>query len=160
MAENTNPAQFLELNRQMEMAAPADRVWELASDFGGIGQWVAVIATVKIVKGGNNAPGTARHIVIQGGGAIDEELLAWDASQRHYRYRIIESVLPVSEYTADFRVDASGADRCTVTWSGRFKRKDTGPNPGARADDAAARKAIAGVYDGGLAGLKQLAENG
>ena len=158
MAENTHPAQFLELTREMEIAAPAGRVWELASDFAGIGQWVAVIATVDIVKGGNNAPGTQRHIVIQGGGTIDEELLAWDAGQRHYRYRIIKSVLPVSEYTSDFRIAASGADRCTVTWSGRFKRADTGPNPSPRADDAAAQKAIAGVYDGGLAGLKQLAE--
>lgn len=158
MAENTHPAQFFELIREMDIAAPADRVWELASDFGGIDRWVAVIDTVQILEGGNNASGTRRHIVIKGGGTIDEELLAWDANARHYRYRIIESVLPVSEYTSDFRVEANGADRCTVIWSGRFKRADTGPNPSPRADDAAAQKAIAGVYDGGLAGLKQLAE--
>lgn len=159
MTEHTAPAAFLELTRTMDIAAPADRVWRIAGDFGGIGRWVKVIDTVEIIKGGNNAPGTERRITLRGGGTIHEELLAWDAGERRCRYRIVESVLPVSEYTADFHVAARGADACTVTWSGRFKRRDTGPTPGARADDAAAQKAIAGVYDGGLAGLKQAAED-
>ena len=155
MAENHTPAQFLELTRTASIAAPIDKVWKLAADFGGIGNWIAVIDKVDILAGGNNAPGTQRHITLKGGGTIDEELLAWDAATHHYRYRIIESVLPVSEYTSDFEVEADGPNASIITWSGRFKRKDTGANPAHDADDSAAQNAIAGVYDGGIAGLKK-----
>lgn len=141
----------LEVKREMTIAAPAAKVWALAGDFGGLAKWVDVIDTVTITKGGNNAPGTVRHIVIKGGGTIDEELLVMDAAARHFRYRIVAGVLPVSEYVADFRVHESGPNASTISWVGRFKRA-----PGA--DDATAKAAIGGVYDGGLAGLKRAAE--
>lgn len=158
MAHQAGAATLLELTRHMAFAAPAATVWAIAGDFGGIGHWIDVIDTVTLTHGGHNAPGTVRHLTIKGGGTIDEELLAWDAGTRSLRYRIVQGVLPVSDYVSDFRVDADGADRSTVTWTGRFKRKDTGAHPAKGADDAAATAAIAGVYDGGLAGLRRATE--
>jgi mxaD protein len=53
-------------------------------------------------------------------------------------------------------VTASGKGKSTVTWSGSFKRKDTGEKPAADADDATATKTMSGVYEAGLDNLKKM----
>ena len=74
------------------------------------------------------------------------------------RYSILEGVLPVTEYTSTITVAAAGKDRSTVTWSGAFKRKDTGDKPAADANDETATKTMSGVYQAGLDNLKKMLE--
>ena len=45
-----------------------------------------------------------------------------------------------------------------VTWSGKFKRKNVGDNPGDSENDKTAVDTITGVYQSGLDNLKKLAE--
>ena len=71
------------------------------------------------------------------------------------RWPVASGVLPVSDYTATFRVTAVGKDSARVTWSGAFKRKDTGARP---ANDATAIKTISSVYQSGLDNLDKLIE--
>ena len=43
-------------------------------------------------------------------------------------------------------------------WSGRFKRKNVGENPGDKENDKTAVDAMNGVYQSGLENLKKIAE--
>jgi mxaD protein len=65
----------------------------------------------------------------------------------------------VSSYESTIKVDAKGDAASTVTWSGTFKRKDTGATPAAGADDAAATSTMESVYQAGLDNLKKMAES-
>jgi hypothetical protein len=55
-------------------------------------------------------------------------------------------------------VSPAGDDASTVTWSGRFKRKNVGANPADNENDKAAVDTISGVYQGGLDNLKKILE--
>ena len=63
------------------------------------------------------------------------------ASQR----RTVESPLPVANYKAKISVKPSGTGS-TITWVAHFDAKG--------ADDAKASGVIGGIFDGGLAALK------
>jgi mxaD protein len=56
-------------------------------------------------------------------------------------------------------VTSLGADKTLVTWSGRFKRKNTGDSPPDTENDKAAVDTITGVYTGGLDNLKKIVES-
>ena len=89
---------------------------------------------------------------------MDEKPLSFDDAHHRFTHTILDGVLPVSDYTSTFRVTAVGKDSARVTWSGAFKRKDTGAGPAAAANDATAIKTISSVYQSGLDNLKKLIE--
>jgi mxaD protein len=70
----------------------------------------------------------------------------------------VEGVIPVSSYTSHLSVKSAGDNKSTVTWSGKFKRKNVGENPGDSENDKTAVDTITGVYQSGLDNLKKLAE--
>ncbi|PKO51686.1 MAG: SRPBCC family protein, partial [Betaproteobacteria bacterium HGW-Betaproteobacteria-2] len=83
-----------------------------------------------------------------------------DDESMKIRYEIVEGVLPVSDYNAFMTVKAGpGAGESTVQWVGRFYRvyKLNPPIPEGQ-DDETALKAVTGVFDDGLAGLKKTLE--
>ena len=49
----------------------------------------------EIVKGTNNQAGAVRKLTIKDGPSFTEELLAFDEGTHSYRYRIVESPLPI-----------------------------------------------------------------
>jgi len=63
----------------------------------------------------------------------------------------------VSNYTATLQVTAEGG-KSVVEWRGAFYRAFPGNEPPPDKNDEAAVKAVSGVYQRGLANLKQLAE--
>lgn len=138
-------------------AAPAV-VWEKVKNFDGINAWHPAVAKDEIVSGTNNERGAVRLLTLGDGGTIKEKLLGFDARHHRFHYEILEGVLPVSSYTSTVSIKAAGKDRSKVTWSGTFKRKDTGPHPAAGADDAAATKTMGSVYQAGLDNLKKIIE--
>jgi len=146
----------LTVSKTITIDAPAAKVWHAAKDFNGLNTWHPAVATDEIVEGKNNTVGAVRLLTLKGGGTIKEKLLAFDAAGRSFKYAILEGVLPVSDYTSTVIVTAAGKGKSTVTWSGSFKRKDTGDKPAADADDATATKTMSGVYEGGLDNLKKM----
>jgi mxaD protein len=148
----------LHVKKTITIAAPADRVWDASKDFNGLATWHPALASDEIVSGTNNTVGAVRLLTLKGGGTIKEKLLAFDATGHRYRYAILDSVLPVSHYSATFVVTSLGANKTLVTWSGRFKRKDTGDSPSDAESDKAALDAITGVFVGGLGNLKKIVE--
>lgn len=148
----------LDVSRSVTIHATPAAVWAKAKDFGALDTWHPAVAKDEIVAGTDNRPGAERKLTLGNGGTIHEKLLAFDNAHRQFRYAILDGVLPVSHYTSTFRVTAAGKDSTRVTWSGVFKRKDTGAHPADDANDAAATTAIGGVYQSGLDNLKKLLE--
>jgi mxaD protein len=149
----------LHLKKTITIAAPADKVWDASKNFNGLNTWHPALASDEIVSGTNNTVGAVRLLTLKGGGTIKEKLLAFDETGHRFRYAIIESVLPVSHYSSTFVVTSTGTDKTLVTWSGRFKRKNTGDSPSDTENDKAALDAITGVYTSGLDNLKKIVES-
>lgn len=150
----------LTTSKSVSIDAPAAKVWNLAKDFNGLNTWHPALASDEIVEGTNNTVGAVRVLTLKGGGTIKEKLLAYDAKSRSFKYAIVEGVIPVSHYTSTFVVKSAGKGKSTVMWTGHFKRKNVGDNPGDTENDKAAVDAINGVYQGGLDNLKKMAEAG
>lgn len=138
-------------------AAPA-AVWERIRNFDAFNHWHPGVAKVEIVAGAANVVGTERRITLASGGTVTEKLVGFDAKHHRFRLTMLGGTFPVSGYTSVVSIKAAGKNRSKVTWSGRFKRKDIGPNPAAGANDAAATAAIGAFYLGGLDNLKKIIE--
>ena len=148
----------LTTSKTITIDASASKVWQKVMDFNGLNTWHPAVATDEIVEGKNNTVGAVRLLTLKGGGTIKERLLDFNPAARSFKYAIVEGVLPVSDYTATLVVKSAGKDKSSVTWTGHFKRKNTGDNPGANENDKTAVDTISGVYQGGLDNLKKLAE--
>jgi mxaD protein len=148
----------LHVKKTMTIAAPADKVWGASKDFNGLSTWHPALASDELQSGTNNTVGAVRLLTLKGGGTIKEKLLQFDESGHRYRYAIIESVLPVSHYSATFVVTSLGANKTLVTWSAKFKRKNLSDTPPDNENDKTATDTIEGVFKAGLDNLKKIVE--
>jgi mxaD protein len=153
-------APILHVTQTIEINAPAHKVWKTVESFDALNTWHPAVANDEIVEGTNNTVGAVRLLTLKDGGTIKEKLLAFEPKAHKFRYAIVEGVLPVSDYTSTFTVASAGKGKSTVTWSGHFRRKDTGANPADNANDKTATDTITGVYQGGLQNLKKTLEGG
>jgi mxaD protein len=149
-------APVLKVSKTVTIDAAPDAVWAKIKDFNGLNTWHPAVEKDELVSGKNNEVGAVRLLTLKGGGTIKEKLLAYDAAHHSFKYAILEGVLPVSDYTSTVAVTSAGTGKSTVTWSGNFKRKDTGDKPAADADDVTATKTMGGVYQAGLDNLKTM----
>ena len=148
----------LTTSKTVTIDASATQVWHAVRDFGGLNTWHPAVATDEIVEGTDNTVGAVRLLTLKGGGTIKEKLLKFNAPGRSFKYAILEGVLPVSDYTSTLTVRSLGKGKSSVTWSGRFKRKNVGDNPADNENDKTAVDAVGGVYQGGLDNLKKVVE--
>jgi mxaD protein len=153
-------ASWLHVSQSVSVNAPAAKVWKAIKDFNGLNTWHPAVAKDDIVEGTNNSVGAVRLLTLKGGGTIKEKLLAFNGPAHKFRYAILEGVLPVSDYTSSVTVVADGKGKSTVTWTGRFHRKNTGDSPADNENDKTAVDTITGVYRGGLDNLKKSMEGG
>jgi len=131
----------IETSKSVDVAAPPAAVWKTIGDFCGIGQWHPAIEKCAPSTKGDKP---IRTLSLKGGGTIVEEQVSRDDQKMDYTYAIVESPLPVSDYTSTIMVAPSGSGS-KVTWSGSFKAKG--------ADDAKAKEAVDGIYESGLAAI-------
>jgi mxaD protein len=148
----------LAVTKTVTVNAPASQVWAKVKDFNGFNNWHPAIAKDDVVEGDNNKIGAVRLLTLKDGGTIKEKLLAFNANKHTFKYSILEGVLPVSDYTSTITVKSAGKDKSTVTWSGRFKRKNTGAKPGDNENDKTALDTMSAVYQAGLDNLKKISE--
>jgi mxaD protein len=148
----------LKVTKTVEINAPAAKVWAVVKDFDSLNKWHPAFAADKIVKGTNNKPGAVRSLTIKDGPTFTEELLSFDEAKHTYKYRIIESPLPLRDYVSSITLTESGKGTTVVTWVGDFQRKSQADPPAAGEDDKAATDLITGVYEAGLANLKKQVE--
>ncbi len=144
------------MTKSVDIGAPVDKVWDAIKDFDSLNKWHPGFSSDQIVKGENNKVGAVRKLTVKDGPSFTEELLAFDAAAHSYRYRIIESPLPLRDYVSRISVKPNAKGGSHVTWTGSFKRKSTSDTPPEAENDDAALKLINSVYDGGLANLKKM----
>lgn len=145
------------VEKEIVIKADPAKVWAIVKDFGGIHKWLPPVASTKVETKGSD---TFRLLTLKDGGTVNERLKSIDDKDMKLKYEIIEGVLPVSDYNATMTVKPGpGAGETTVVWLARFYRvyRLNPPIPPGQ-DDESAVKAITGVFDAGLPGLKKLAE--
>jgi hypothetical protein len=132
-------AHALESSAKASSKLSADALWAKIGDFCGIGKWHPAVEKCEL-----SADGKTRTLSLKGGGTIIEALVKMDAAGRSYTYSIVNSPLPVANYSSTISVSADGAGS-VLTWSGKYDAKG--------APDADAMKVVQGIYDSGLAAL-------
>ena len=132
------------LSVAQDLPVPAQMVWNTIGGFKALPDWHPAVEKSAVAEDGGT---TVRTLSLVGGGTITEKLEQVDDSERIYSYSILESPLPVANYTATIRVRATAAG-CKVEWSSEFDPAGVAEN------DATA--AIRGVYETGLENLRKM----
>jgi hypothetical protein len=130
----------------VKLDAPPAKVWARIGHFGDL-SWHPAVKKTEASDG--DKLDSQRRLDL-GGPVLWEALVSHSDAERQYVYRILDNgenqkVLPVSHYAATIQVKPSEAGS-EVIWVSTFE-----PVEGATAE--AAKKAIAGVYRGGLDNL-------
>lgn len=143
----------------VEINAPADKVWATIGNFQDM-SWHPAVGKLE-GSGGNDANAT-RTLTLTSGGTIEEKLLSSDPAKMTYKYEITKvdpKVLPVNNYSSSISVKGDGG-KSTVEWKGAFYRGFMNNDPPPDMNDEASKKAVEGVYRGGLDALKKKLEAG
>ncbi|MES9831767.1 MAG: SRPBCC family protein [Candidatus Thiodiazotropha sp. DIVDIV] len=143
-----------------QISAAPEAVWELIKNFNDM-SWHPVVAKTE-GDGGNNV-GASRTLTLVNDGIIHESLKKYDDTKRTFSYRIDSvdvKVLPVTNYSSTISVKPSDNGGSLVTWKGAFYRGYPNNDPPPELNDQAAKDAVTGVYQGGLANLRKLLEKG
>jgi hypothetical protein len=133
------------VTEKVDLTTTPSATWAQIRDFNGWQHWHPAFAGTEITKGHGNAAGTVRVLSTKDGAKFIEELVSHDAGARTYKYRIIESPLPLVDYVSTLEVRENKVGS-TVIWSSQF-----GVRPGASGEEM--QRAIAGVYRAGLDSL-------
>lgn len=136
----------------IQLDAPVAKVWSVVGNFAAP-EWHPVVKKATTSEG--NTPGSQRHIDV-GGPVLVETLVRHNGEKHSLTYKILDNgsnqkILPVKGYVSTIQVKPSG-NGSLVVWSSKFA-----PTPGT--DPAEAKKAIAGVYRGGLDNLPKIVAN-
>ncbi|GAB7525045.1 SRPBCC family protein [Paraburkholderia sp. 2C] len=136
----------------IEIAAPAERVWQLIGGFGSLPDWLPYIPSSELTEGGR-----VRRLANPNGEPIVERLEAFDDAARSYSYSILQAPFPVTGYVSTLRVVAAGVDTTgtpgahggtsQVIWSGHFTP--------AGVTDEAATQLFQRIYEDGLKALAE-----
>ncbi|GLS42457.1 SRPBCC family protein [Methylobacterium sp. C25] len=147
------------VSEEVEINAPADKVWAVVGNFQD-GSWIPVVEKTE-GKGGNEVKAT-RTLHLKGGATVDEELAKYDAGKKTFMYRINKvdvKVLPVNDYSSTIEVEDAGG-KTKVTWKGAFYRGYMNNDPPPELNDEASKKAVSGLYRASLDNLKAKVEKG
>jgi hypothetical protein len=131
------------IKMKTDLNVAADEVWKLIGGFNSLPDWHPAIEKSELQE-----EGSMRRLSLAGGGTIVEKLERLDDSERVYTYSIIDSPLPVSNYTATICVKEDSEGKTTVEWSSEFEAKGAAENE--------AIDVIAGIYQAGFDNLKKM----
>jgi len=130
------------ISMSTDLNASADQVWKLIGGFNTLPDWHPAIEKSELTQ-----EGQTRTLSLAGGGKIVEKLEKVDDGARTYTYSIVDSPLPVSNYTATITVTGEG-DNSTIEWSSEYDAA------GASNEDA--MKVVEGIYQAGFDNLKKM----
>ena len=149
-----HPLHAAEVTQSITTTASATKVWALVGPFAGIANWLPGAASSPADHG--DTVGSVRVITLKAPGnpTVTEKLTG--RLGHSYRYQILQvdpKVLPVTDYVSTIWVThaPSGSTGSIVHWHSDFQ-------PAAGSSDAAATKAVAGLYQAGLANIKAMVE--
>jgi len=126
-----------------EVDVAVDKLWQFIGSFNALPDWHPAVEKSELEEAGQ-----IRKLALVGGGSIIERLERIDDNERLYSYSILESPLPVANYTATIRVRSDGDERSIVEWSGEFSPLGT--------SEQDAVNVIQEIYQTGLDNLKKM----
>jgi hypothetical protein len=127
------------------VAMNADKLWQAMGSFAAIGKWHPMME--KVESQGENK-GSIRTLQLIGGAKLVERLEEISPTERLYRYSILESPLPISDYFSEIRVKDNGDGTSTVEWSSDFNVKS--------GNEKDVVKTVQEVYQAGLDNITKL----
>lgn len=123
------------------MECPADVVWALIGDFGGMHRWHPRVQRLDL-----SWEGRIRSLHYDQGGHAVERLDARNEPARRYAYVVVDSSLPVQSCQGVLQVnEVDGGAACNVVWSARFEAVGDG--------EAAAMAELERLYGDGIDAL-------
>ena len=131
------------IDMKTDLNVAADEVWKLIGGFNTLPDWHPAVEKSELEE-----EGSMRRLSLAGGGTIVEKLERLDDNERVYTYSIVDSPLPVSNYTATICVKEDGEGKTTVEWSSEFEAEGAAENE--------AMDVIAGIYQAGFDNLKKM----
>ncbi len=132
-----------EVERKIAVKGDPAAVWAKIGGWCAIADWHPVVAKCEEADEGGRK---VRTLTTKDGGVIKEAMLK--SGDTSYSYQILESPLPVENYSATFAaMSADGG--VSVVWSAKFDPKG---------DEAEAKKVIESIFDGGLEQIKKSAQ--
>ena len=136
------PAKPVTLLRSMDVQVDSNTVWTAIGPFCAIAEWHPAVGSCAL--DGKSPP--TRTLTTRDGATFVELEVARNDAEHRYAYSFMSSPLPVSRYTSTFRVVATGKGASRIVWSSTFTP--------AAGKEQAAREALAGIYESGLAAIK------
>ena len=133
------------VDMQTNLKVDPDKLWGLIGGFNTLPDWHPAIEKSELGE-----EGLIRRLSLVGGGEIIENLEKVDDNERVYTYSIVNSPLPVANYTATIRVKDGGEGNSVVEWASEFNAD------GAPENDAV--ETIQGIYQAGFDHLKKMFE--
>jgi hypothetical protein len=154
-------AKDLEIFHSIAIDAPADEVWAMAGDFGGIQRWSPGTESSRLIVRDRNETGAIRLLRRRSDGTqVTEKLLDYDPYNRRMTYTYVDGAVRAADYFSELVVKDAGNGTSVVEWRGRFKRLAYWTdNPPAGQDDKAAIEFLNGAYKTGLENLKKVLES-
>jgi hypothetical protein len=140
-------AYAIDVNKKIAAPGQMMVLWSTISEFCSIKDWHPAIADCKESKEGD---ATFRVLTLKdNGGTIKEKLTGSDDTS--YSYEIVESPLPVKNYSAKLWVEPDDRDpgRTVIHWDATF-------DANSKSDDEA-KKVISDIFLAGLKSIKQKA---
>lgn len=135
---SASAALAVDVQQEAEVAATPRAVWKMIGAFCSIKDWHPALAGCEQSR---SPQGTFRTLTLKDGGKINEKLTA--EGSRTYSYAIVESPLPVKNYSAKLAVvPGSGANTSKIVWTAKFDANGK--------SDADAKAVIDGIFTSGL----------
>jgi carbon monoxide dehydrogenase subunit G len=104
---------------RIDIAKPADEVWTLVGEFGGLDTWMAGIDSCTV-------EGDIRTISTMGM-TLTEQLVGRDADARSITYSIVGEGAPVAKHEATITVLDAGDGASEVTWDVSVEPDEAAP---------------------------------
>jgi len=130
---------------QDEIDAAKETVWDLVSDFGGVGRISPEVESCKVDGDGIGAVRT----INTSGVVIQERLEELDGKTYTFSYSMLEGPIPFKNYIAHVRLTDAGPNRTKIKWAGTF---DPAGVPAEQLEQL-----VEGIYKGLIAGIKKAA---
>lgn len=97
------------------ISAPVEKVWKIMRDFNGLATYHPAIKN-SIIEGADQSEkiGSIRHLTLADSGFVREELLMFEDKKYTFAYSILESSLPIENYTACVKLTPSSTNKQTI----------------------------------------------
>jgi len=140
-------AHAVEVKKRGEAPGTPESVWALVGDFCAIKDWHPAVAECEQVEEGGD---TYRILTLGDGGKIKEKLTK--KGDTSYSYEIVESPLPVKNYSATLEIDEDDEDNAVeIEWEAEF-------DPADGVEEAKAIEVITGIFTDGVTGIRKKAK--